>query len=198
MPDSMALPENLRKKRGTLEIRKKKKWVRWNPYHSKLSAYLLGGGSDWPFKNSSKVLYLGSAEGNTVSFLSDICSEGRVIGVDISATAMAELLVLAEKRNNIIPFLGDAHFPKAYELHAGKPDILYQDIAQRDQVEIFIRNYDFFSPKCGFLMLKSRSAPGNDKEVFQKTEQELKTKFTKVKTVDIGKWAKGHIAYYVE
>ena len=194
----MPLSENLRKKRGTLEIRRNKKWIKWNPYNSKLSAYILGGGSDWPFKIDSKVLYLGSAEGNTVSFLSDICSNGRIIGVDISATAMAELLVLAEQRNNIIPFLGDAHFPKTYKIHTGKPDVLYQDIAQRDQVDIFLRNYDFFSPKCGFLMLKSRSTPGNDKITFKACEEELDSKFTKVSSVDIGKWAKGHMAYYVE
>jgi len=194
----MALPKNLRKKRGSLEIRKKKKWIKWNPYHSKLSAYILAGGIDWPFNDDSKVLYLGAAEGNTISFLSNICVDGRIIGVDISATAMAELLVLAEKRSNIIPFLGDAHFPKAYWPHTNKPDILYQDIAQRDQVEIFIRNYDFFNPGCGFLMLKSRSAPGNDKESFKACEDELESKFKKVNIVDIGKWAKGHMAFYVE
>ena len=194
----MNLSENLRKKRGSLEIRKNKKWIKWNPYHSKLSAYILGGGMDWPFKSNSKILYLGSTEGNTIGFLSEICFEGRIIGVDISATAMAELLVLVKQRSNIIPFLGDAHFPKTYKIHTGKPDVLYQDIAQRDQVDIFLRNYDFFSPKCGFLMLKSRSTPGNDKITFKACEEELDSKFTKVSSVDIGKWAKGHMAYYVE
>ena len=111
---------------------------------------------------------------------------------------MAELLVLAEKRKNIIPFLGDAHFPNSYRPHTNIPDILYQDIAQRDQVEIFIRNYDFFGPKCGFLMLKSRSSPGKDSEVFQDCEKKLEFRFKKVSTVDITKWSKGHMTYYVE
>ena len=194
----MALPDYLRKKKGFLELKKNKKWISWNPYHSKLSAYVLAGGPEWPFKERSKVLYLGAAEGNTISFLSHICLEGRIIGVDISAVAMAELLVLAEKRKNIIPFLGDAHFPKKYRPHTSIPDILYQDIAQRDQVEIFIRNYDFFEPKCGFLMLKSRSSPGKDNDVFQNSERKLKSRFKKVDAVDITKWAKGHMAYYVE
>ena len=47
-------------------------------------------------------------------------------------------------------------------------------------------------------MLKSRSVPGNDKESFKACEEELESKFKKVNTVDIGKWAKGHRAYYVE
>ena len=66
----MPLPNNLRKKRGLLQIRNNGKWDTWNPYHSKLSAYLIAGGENWPFKNNSKVLYLGSAEGNTISSVS--------------------------------------------------------------------------------------------------------------------------------
>ena len=194
----MALPDYLRKRKGFLELKTNKKWINWNPYHSKLSAYILADGSEWPFEKKSTILYLGAAEGNTVSFLSHICHEGRIIGVDISSMAMAELLVLAEKRKNIIPFLGDAHFPNSYRPHTNIPDILYQDIAQRDQVEIFIRNYDFFGPKCGFLMLKSRSSPGKDSEVFQDCEKKLEFRFKKVSTVDITKWSKGHMTYYVE
>ena len=194
----MALPDYLRKRKGFLELKTNNKWISWNPYHSKLSAYVLADGSEWPFEKKSTILYLGAAEGNTVSFLSHICHEGRIIGVDISSMAMAELLVLAEKRKNIIPFLGDAHFPNSYHPHTNIPDILYQDIAQRDQVEIFIRNYDFFGPKCGFLMLKSRSSPGKDSEVFQDCEKKLEFRFKKVSTVDITKWSKGHMTYYVE
>ena len=93
----MKLPNNLRKKRGFLEIRHGKNWVAWNPYHSKLAAYVLGKGKNWPFTKESTVLYLGASEGNTISFLSKICTEGKIIGVDISPTSMAELVVLAEK-----------------------------------------------------------------------------------------------------
>ena len=100
----MKLPNNLRKKRGFLEIRHGKNWVAWNPYHSKLAAYVLGKGKNWPFTKESTVLYLGAAEGNTISFLSDICMYGRIIGVEISSVAMAEFLVLVEKKTNVIPF----------------------------------------------------------------------------------------------
>jgi fibrillarin-like pre-rRNA processing protein len=194
----MKLPNNLRKKRGFLELKYGKYWVAWNPYHSKLAAYVLGKGNHWPFAKESTVLYLGAAEGNTVSFLSKICIEGRIVGVDISPTAMAELIVLAEKEKNIIPFLGDAHFPRTYQPHANIPDILYQDIAQRDQLDVFIRNYLFFKPKCGFLMIKSRSMPGKDEDIFDTVENKLKTEFNNVEIIDIRKWAKGHKAYYVQ
>ena len=194
----MPLPNNLRKKRGLLQIRTNGKWDTWNPYHSKLSAYLLAGGENWPFKKNSKVLYLGSAEGNTISYLSKICKTDTITAVDISAVAMAELLVLAKNKKNIIPCLNDAHFPERYRIQANNPEIIYQDIAQNDQVDIFIRNFNYFKPKCAFLMLKTQSIAGRNKEIFKETEKKLNQIFEKVETVNINKWAKGHSAYYME
>ena len=194
----MPLPNNLRKKRGLLQIRTNGKWDTWNPYHSKLSAYLLAGGENWPFKKNSKVLYLGSAEGNTISYLSKICKTDTITAVDISAVAMAELLVLAKNKKNIIPCLNDAHFPERYRIQANNPEIIYQDIAQNDQVDIFIRNCKYFKPKYAFLMLKTQSIAGKNKDIFKDTEKKLKNMFEKVETVNINKWAKGHSAYYME
>ena len=194
----MDLPNYLRKKRGKLELKKGKKWITWNPYHSKLAAYVLGNGGNRPFKRESKILYLGAAEGNTVNFLSDISIEGRIIAIDISRMSMIELVTLAEQKKNIIPFLGDAHFPEKYRNHAGNPDIIYQDIAQADQVNIFIRNYKYFKPKCGFLMIKSYSISGKESEIYSETEKLLKQNFTTFEVVNISKWAKGHKAYYIE
>ena len=37
----MNLPDGIRKKRSFLEIKYKNNWIAWNPYHSKLSAYIL-------------------------------------------------------------------------------------------------------------------------------------------------------------
>ena len=51
----MALPDYLRKKRGFLELRRDKKWISWNPYHSKLSAYVLANGPEWPFEEKSNI-----------------------------------------------------------------------------------------------------------------------------------------------
>ena len=194
----MNLPNYLRKKRGKLELKKGKKWITWNPYHSKLAAYVLGNGKNWPFARESKILYLGAAEGNTVNFLSNVCIQGRIIAVDISRMSMIELVKLAEERKNIIPFLGDAHFPEKYKNYAGSPDILYQDIAQSDQVNIFIRNHTYFKPKCGFLMIKSHSISGKESEIYLETEKILTENFNSFETVNISKWAKGHKVYYIE
>ena len=194
----MELPKYLRRRRGLLELKNDDKWISWNAYHSKLSAYVLGKGENWPFKKDSKILYLGSAEGNTVGFLSKVCKNGEIVAIDISATAVAELVNLAEKESNIIPFLGDAHFPEKYQVYTRNPDILYQDIAQSDQVEIFIRNFKFFRPMCGYLMIKSNSISGKGKNIFEEVENTLKKEFACLEIVDIKKWAKGHKAYYIE
>ena len=194
----MDLPKILRRKKSRLDLKIKSKWKNWNPYTSKLAAYILGNGGFWPFTDKKIILYLGSAEGNTVNFLSHICHQGRVIAVDISAVAMAELLKLVEKRKNIIPCLEDAHFPNRYKLQTNVPDIIYQDIAQGDQIEIFIRNYEYFEPKGGFLMLKTGSMHGKKNDILKEVKLTLRKKFKRVDIVDISKWAKGHNAYYVE
>jgi len=194
----MVMPNYLRKKRGTLELIKNKKWIKWNPFHSKLSAYLLGGGKYWPFKKNSKILYLGAAEGNTLSFLSEICTKNTITAVEISAIAMAELLELVDKKRNIIPYLGDAHFPNKYHVQANQPEIIYQDIAQNDQVDIFLRNCNYFNPKYAFLMLKTQSISSKKTKILEYTEKKLKERFQMVETINIKKWAKGHTAYYME
>ena len=194
----MGLPKILRIKNNRLELKVKSKWINWNPYTSKLAAYILENGEFWPFTDKKIILYLGAAEGNTVNFLSHICHQGRIIAVDISTVAMAELLKLVEKRNNIIPCLEDAHFPNKYKLQTNIPDIIYQDIAQGDQIEIFIRNYEYFEPKCGFLMLKTGSIHGKKNDILEEVKHTLRKKFKIVDIVDISKWAKGHNAYYVE
>ena len=194
----MNLPNYLRKKKGLLQIRKSNGWYVWNPYHSKLSAYLIAGGKNWPFKKNSKILYLGSAEGNTISYLSEICKTNSITAVEISSVAMAELLVLAKKKENIIPCLSDAHFPEKYRVQANNPEIIYQDIAQNDQVNIFIRNCEYYKPKHAFLMLKTQSMAKQYDDIFKKTEKKLNKIFKKVESININKWAKGHSAYYMK
>ena len=194
----MNLPSYLRKKKGLLQIRKSTGWEVWNPYHSKLSAYLIAGGKNWPFKKDSRVLYLGSAEGNTISYLGEVCKTNTITAVEISPVAMAELLVLAKEKENIIPCLCDAHFPEKYRIQANNPEIIYQDIAQNDQVDIFIRNCDYFKPKRAFLMLKSQSISKLNEDIFKITKKRLSEIFEKVEIVNISKWAKGHSAYYMK
>lgn len=129
----------------------------WNPYRSKLSAAILKGIKIEKLNRNSKVLYLGAATGTTVSHLSDIVSE--IHAIEYSAFAMKKLLKLAKMRSNIIPILADANHPELYITIVPKVDFLYQDISQRNQVDIFIENTSIYlkSDGRGLLMVKTRS-----------------------------------------
>lgn len=130
----------------------------WNPRRSKLAALLRKGVGTFPFGRKTDVLYLGAAQGTTVSHLSDICVDGTIYAVEISRRAFQKLLALAERRHNVMPILGDAEAPEGYERLLARVDALYQDVAQRDQVGIFVKNLRFLrAGGLGLLMVKARS-----------------------------------------
>lgn len=131
---------------------------KWDATRSKLAAYLKRGGRVWPFHSASSVLYLGAGSGTTVSHLSDICPQGSVVAIEISPRVFRDLVAVAEPRPNVIPILADAGKPESYRSHLGTLDVVYQDVAQRDQVAIFLRNLAFLrSGGMAFLMVKARS-----------------------------------------
>jgi fibrillarin-like pre-rRNA processing protein len=132
---------------------------RWDANRSKLAAYLRCGGRVWPFRDAASVLYLGAGSGTTVSHLSDVCSHGTIAAVEISRRSFRDLLKLAEGRRNLLPILDDAAKPEGYGSRVGPVSVLYQDVAQRDQEEIFQKNSGWLRPGgVGYLMIKARSA----------------------------------------
>jgi len=79
--------------------------------------------------------------------------DGMVFAVEISPRAMKDLIRVSIPRRNLIPILADAMDPGSYKNMVTEVDILYQDIAQRDQASIAIRNAQFFLKKNGILVL---------------------------------------------
>lgn len=131
---------------------------KWDATRSKLAAYLKKGGRVWPFGATTSVLYLGAGSGTTVSHLSDVCPQGAIVAIEISPRVFRDLVAVAEARANLIPLLADAARPELYRGHVGSMDVLYQDVAQRDQVSIFLRNMEYLhAGGTGMLMLKARS-----------------------------------------
>ncbi|HTT34790.1 MAG TPA: fibrillarin-like rRNA/tRNA 2'-O-methyltransferase [Thermoplasmata archaeon] len=132
---------------------------RWDPFRSKLAAYLLRARPHALFEDVGTVLYLGGGHGTTVSHLSDILPDARIVVVEKSPLAFAPLLALAQDRPNLRPILADAQLPERYAADVGRAELLYQDVAQRTQASIFVEN----SRAClaargrGLLMLKVRS-----------------------------------------
>jgi fibrillarin-like pre-rRNA processing protein len=127
----------------------------WDPYRSKLAAlYLVGKGIE--LVPEMKVLYLGAANGTTVSHVADYTEV--VYAVEFAPRPMQDLLEVARRRKNVMPILADASCPEQYAMLVEAADLLYQDVAQPDQAAIALRNCAFLK-KGGYLvlMLKTRS-----------------------------------------
>ena len=156
----------------------KTEYRQWDPKRSKLSAALIKGISQIGIKPGSVVLYLGASHGYTPSFLSDIVGEdGFIFALDFAPRVVRDLVFLAEKRKNIAPILADCNHPQTYVDKVSLADVVYQDIAQRDQVKIFLKNCDMFLKKDGFALLcvKARSVDVTKKpsEIFSHVRSQL-------------------------
>jgi len=65
---------------------------------------------------------------------------------------------VARRRKNIVPIMADANRPEEYAPFMETVDLLYQDVAQPNQVEIAERNLIFLKQGGHLvLMLKTRS-----------------------------------------
>ena len=175
----------------------------WNPRRSKLSAALLNGLKNLELEESSKVLYLGASTGTTVSHISDIVINGRIYAVEFSPTTAKKLVQLSRQRLNIAPILGDATKPKGYLNIAEKVDLVYCDVAQPTQSELFMKNMNMFSKDdgVGLLMIKARSIDvvQKPKKIFKEQEKKLKEKgFKIIEKVKLEPYEKDHIALLVE
>jgi fibrillarin-like pre-rRNA processing protein len=127
----------------------------WDPYRSKLAA-LYYTGSAPELANDMRVLYLGAANGTTVSHVADYVE--CVYAVEMAPRPMQDLLAVARRRENIIPIMADARRVESFAVLLETVDLIYQDIAQPDQVAIAIRN-SVFLRKGGVMIvvLKTRS-----------------------------------------
>jgi len=174
----------------------------WNPKQSKLAAAIMKGLKQLPLKPGSKVLYLGAATGTTASHVSDIVgfnnADGFVWALDVSPHVVVKLLVVCKRRKNMAPLLFDANNPKAYqEFIPLKVDVLYQDIAQRNQVEIFLKNSEaFLKPNGhGLIAVKSRSIDValKPKLVFEKALKQLEQHGKVLQAIDLKPFEKDHL-----
>jgi fibrillarin-like pre-rRNA processing protein len=169
----------------------------WDPFHSKLSAMILKG-SSLSVRKESTFLYLGAANGTTVSHVSDVVENGMVYAVEISPRAMKDLIRVSIPRKNIAPILADAMNPGSYQNMVPEVDFLYQDIAQREQARIAIRNADLFLKKDGILVLiikaKSIDSIKKTKEVFETEIKKLEGIFKVMQLFDLEPFHKDHMA----
>ncbi len=169
----------------------------WDPYHSKPSAAIAKGLKNFPVKMKDKILYLGISSGATASFFSDIIGSGGIIyGVEISDRSIRDLNPVAEKRKNIVPILADSRKPQDYSWIEAV-DIVYQDVAARDQSEIIIRNAQQFLKKSGFAILAIKSRSINvvkpPTEVYKEELKKLGQHFEIIEKIELDPYERDHI-----
>jgi fibrillarin-like pre-rRNA processing protein len=152
-PGDRVYGEKLRVVEGT-------EYRQWDPFRSKLAALLTRGEAPAElWAGARSVLYLGGAHGTTVSHLADLLPNTPIFVVEKSPTSFAPLLALSKRRTNLYPILADAQLPERYRADVGLVDLLYQDVAQRNQAAIFVENARAMlaSRGRGIFMLKVRS-----------------------------------------
>jgi fibrillarin-like pre-rRNA processing protein len=169
----------------------------WDPKRSKVCAALKKSIKSFPINKNSVVLYLGCAEGYTVSYISDIVINGLIIGVDVSGHSMQRFYLLSKERNNVIPLLEDATKPERYkELIDFKVDVIIQDVSQKNQINILKKNADLFLKEGGFVMLSLKTtaiSQRNTKQIIDEELKEFKKHFKIIDYVRLDPFEKKHL-----
>lgn len=150
----------------------------WHPDKSKLAAAILNGLKEMAIKDGNIILYLGASTGTTVSHVSDIVGpRGIIYAIEFSERVFHSLIELSEKRKNIAPLLADARKPESYSW-VEEVDIVYVDIADIQEIEIFIRNTDIFlkGNGHGMIAIKSQSidVTKDPQEIYEISIEKLK------------------------
>jgi fibrillarin-like rRNA methylase len=172
----------------------------WEADRSKIRAAITGGLPE-SYLRCHRLLYIGAAHGYTISHIHEYPVQ--LYAVEKSPEMMRHFLPWAEDMPSVLPILGDAAYPDAYaHLMPEKVDVLFQDIAQKDQVGIFLANCDLFLSRqgVGILSLKAGSvnSTAEPAAVFADTRARLEEGgATIVQEIPLEEYHKGHRLYVV-
>jgi fibrillarin-like pre-rRNA processing protein len=155
----------------------------FEPRRSKLAAAIMKGCTNIGIRKDDTILYLGISHGYTSSFVSDIVGkDGFIFGIDPAPRVVRDLVFMSEERKNIVPILADANHPEQYIKRICGVDIVYQDVSQKNQAEIFIKNCHLFLKNGGYGLLaikaKSIDIKRNPKDIFTSIRKQLEKVFT--------------------
>ncbi|MBS3105005.1 fibrillarin-like rRNA/tRNA 2'-O-methyltransferase [Candidatus Woesearchaeota archaeon] len=172
----------------------------WDAFKSKLASCILKGSLNIGIRKDDAVLYLGSASGTTVSHVSDIVgNEGFVFAVDIAPRVMRDLVFLCYKRKNIAPVLADANKIDILKERISAVDVLYQDVAQKNQVEIFLKNAGLFLRNGGYALLavkaRSMDVTKQPKQIFREVKEKLEKALTIIDYRELEPFQKDHCMF---
>lgn len=170
-------------------------YIEFSPKRSKLSAAIIKKISLVPIKENMKILYLGSAHGYTPSHISNMIVNGEIFCLDFAPRVIRDLYFICEERKNMIPILADANNPDSYKTRIEPVDLIYQDVAQRNQVEILFKNLQFLKNN-GYVLIaikaKSIDVTKRPREIFSEVERQLSTKLKIIDKVELDPFERDH------
>ena len=177
-----------------------KEYREWDASKSKLASSILKGSPNIGMRKNDVVLYLGSASGTTVSHVSDIIGNGGLIfAVDIAPRVMRDLIFLCYQRKNIVPILADSNKTELLRERISAVDVLYQDVAQKNQIGIFLKNMKLFlkSGGYGLLAVKARSVDvtKQPKQIFREVKDILEKEMTIIDYRELDPFQKDHAMF---
>lgn len=150
-----------------------------------------------PIKKGDTVLYLGASHGTTPEIVAKIVGdEGFVFCLDIAPDVVKKLVEVCEKHENMTALLFDANKSEEYKDKATKIDVIYQDITQKNQVEIFLKNIATFLKEQGFAIIalktKSIDSVKGKEEVLRQVKKQLEEKLEIISITDLEPYHKDH------
>ena len=183
-----------------LVVQDKDEYREWSLVKSKLAASLAKGISQIGMKPGHVVLYLGAASGTTPSHVSDLLGKGGIVfALDFAPRVVRDLALLSDRRSNMVPIMADAHLPQEYAHLVPAVDVIYQDIAQRDQAEIFLKNCKIFLKHDGFALLavkaKSVDISKRSKQIFREVREMIEKELTIVDYRELDPYEKDHCMF---
>lgn len=148
----------------------------WSPFTSKLAACIMLGTDLSGIGRARSILYLGASYGTTVSHLADVVPEATIYCIEVAREPFTALQIVASYHRGIIPMLEDAAHPERYATVVSSPDLIIEDVAQKNMLEILVRNLTVFGSVKSFnLAVKARSIDSAAKpdDVYRKTMLKL-------------------------
>jgi len=175
----------------------------WDPYSSKLASLIMNKCPNIFLRKNDVVLYLGSASGTTVSHVSDIVGkDGFIFAVDLAPRVMRDMLFNLESRKNVAPILESANHTDKLKERISIVDLIYQDLAQKNQTDIFLKNIKLFLKKDGYALIavKARSidVTKKPKQIFNEVREQLEKHVTIVDYKTLEPYQKDHAMFIVK
>ena len=122
------------------------------------------------------------------------------MAVESAYEPFVKLIKLSEGRKNIYPILEDANYFEKYSFFLSKIDLIYQDISQRNQVQIFNSNAAGCpSARSAILILKMRAISSrlSEKQILNRSLEEIEG-FRVKEVINLKPFHKAHYLIYME